>query len=361
MYPNKTQAKQIDTLIHAAHVFYNMALYDMKENFTNTRESPSTTDEGKTVHFPDFKSMGKADYINQLRSQNEIIKYLPGAAISNIKCGLILDMQKAWEATGKHPVENFGKKYTDKDGIEHTLGCSFYSKKKPRTSYAYQTTLANIIPTDNPNIVTVKLTSRAFPVDGSVKVRGVNSRLRFDDNCSVDFSAWVTENRKKSIIIRVSKDSCGDYWIVFSLSNVYKPINVPDTTLDSVGIDVGEIDIASLSNGDKYSNVFASNPRIKRNQKSKEELDKKLSRSWGWRNPEFREAYKKDKTITPSKRYNRLDLKHKQVSSAIARQRADYYNKVTAEIISKADMIAIESLSVKEMFHSKDKEDAVES
>ncbi len=359
LYPNKTQAKQIDTLLHAVHAFYNMALYDMRTNFVNTKESQSKADPDQTVHFPDFNAVGSKAYKDYLKEQNEIIQYLPSDTISSTSWGLVADMQKAWKTTGKHPVENFGQKYKGKDGQFHEIGCSFYSKRKPRTSYAYKTTKNNIAETDNPNVFRIKLKCfgpNKFDI-GWIKIKGVNTKLRFDENLEKDFAAWIHD--KGEVVIRISKDNCGDYWIVFSLKNVYKSIT-NNSSINAIGIDVGEIDIASLSDGTKYDNIFDHNPKVSKNMESKKELDRKLSRRWGWRKPEFRAPHKKDKELQPSKRYDRLDIKHKKVSNTIARQRTDYYNKITAEIVSKADIIAIESLSVKDMFHSKGKEDANE-
>lgn len=370
LYPNKTQMKQIDDWILEAQKEANCLLYDLLSNSDCQKEK--TSKSFGTSHWAEWGKVKKSDHYKSVYNKNGKTQTIPGGVVSNKSAGIVANMKQASMVTkivnGKptqieYPIEMWGQELTMQDGTKRKIGPSYYSKKRPRRSIGYQTSRSNIRETDNPNVYKVRLKSESVDI-GWIKIRGVNLDLRFDGDETKTFLDWIHEKHPKTQLqptIRVIKNPDNTYWIVFSLQNVLKPFFADGNKIPALGIDVGEIDIASLSDGMKYDNIFDHNPKISRNMEAKKELDKKLSRSWGWRNPEFRAAYQKDKTITPSKRYTRLDLKHKQVSAAIARQRADYYNKVTADIISKADMIAIESLSVKEMFQSQDKEDAVES
>lgn len=353
LYPNKTQAEQIDNLIDAARLFHNAALYDILENRNpDILIEKKAKDSDEVVHFIDFYKMKTADYINTLREKDPRIARLPGGALSGKSKGVVEDMKKAWQATGKHPIENFGKKYKDKQGNEITIGISYYNKKRKRRSYSFQTGLGNIIFTDNPKVLRMKIISKEYPVDGTVKIKGFNNKLRFDMSCEMDFRNWC-ETYKKAISITVSKDNCGDYYISFSLPSVYKPIKEQEKKVDMVGIDVGEIDIMTTYDGEnirKYGNLSSANRKIKHEQDGLKLLDRRMSRAYGWSNKEFRDDYKRDKSITPSKAYLKKDLADKKLSRKMQRQRRDWQSTITMRLLGSTNGIAVEGLRVKDMF-----------
>ena len=49
-------------------------------------------------------------------------------------------------------------------------------------------------------------------------------------------------------------------------------------------------------------------------------------------------------------------MKHKKINRRIRRQRDDYYNKSSLEILASTKCIAIEGLRVSEMFETQEKE-----
>ena len=348
LYPTKKQAEKIDTWIHAIHAVHNMILYDIRENLMYTKEIVDKEDTNKVAHFPVWSEAFKSASLMRYRAENEIVQLLPGGAITDKNCGLKRDMWSAWNNTGKHPIEQWGQKYINKKGERIMKGVRYYSKNKPRRSFGYYTAVSNICETKNHNVITVRIASRADEI-GHVKVRGWNQQLRFDEAHQIDFMQWIQSKAKRQIMIKISKDKCGDYWIVFLLPLVYKPIKVPATKHDVIGIDVGEITLATLSDGSKIENVFDYNPRILDEKATLMFYHRKLSRSQGWMNPKFRNA----KMTEPSNGYQSYIKKLQRLERKIQRQRKDYYNKVSAAISVSADCIGIEGLRVKDMYYRK--------
>ena len=361
LYPNKTQAEQIDNLIDAARLFHNAALYDILENKNPhiLKEKPSKDNPDEVVHFIDFYKMKKASYLNTLRNQDPRIARLPGDSLSGKSIGVVEDMKKAWEKTGKHPVEHFGGQYIDEDGNKVTIGITYYNSKRKRFSFSYRTVLNNIIFTDNPKVLKLKITSRNYPVDGEVKVKGFNNNLRFDASCEMTFRDWV-ETYTKKIRVTVSKDSCGDYYVVFMLPLVYKPIREAEEKSEEVGIDVGEIDIMTTFDGNKgkkYGNLKNSNKYIKKEQKGLEILNRRMSRKEGFKNEKFLDRYKEEKSkgnyIQCSKSYMSDQKASNRINRRITRQRKDFQSKAVMDVLGSAKNVSIEGLRVRDLIERK--------
>jgi transposase len=360
LYPNKTQAKQIDNLIDATRLFHNAALHDILENKNPELLNEKKCDDGKVVHFINWKALGNKNYLNQLREQDPRIARLPGAAISG-KVGVINDMKKALcSSTSKeYPIERFGDSFINKDGNKIRIGIKYHNERYKRYSYTYMTGLNNIKLTDNTKVIKIKLSSRNYPVDGFVKVKGFNNDLRFDSSCMMTFKGWK-EIYDKTIRITISKDKCGDYYIVFLLPLVYKPIRESENKAEITGVDVGEKDLMITWDGTesrKYGNLRSVNKRIAHEEKGNKILDRRLSRREGWSNIDFREQHKKDKSLKPSKSYEKTMLTSNKLSRKISRQRKDYQSKAVIRMLGSTDAVVVEGLRVKDMIDRGKKSD----
>ena len=331
IYPNKTQQETIDKILHGIRVAYNVTMYEMITNFKNTKEAKDKK-EGKTIHFPNFSSMTKKEWLDYLRTNYSAVKEVPASCLSSSVYGIFArDAKKAWESLGKKPVE-FYKPF-------------FYSIKKSRTGYSYQETFSKFsFSENNKNVLYINLNKL-----GKVKIRGWNQKIRFDENHSKNFIDFVKETSGKTHKIQfgltINKNNIGEYFICFKLSNVYKYIEENETNKSDIGIDVGLKDIAICSNGDKYENKHFA----KKEKRHKKILNRQCSRRWGWSNEEFRKAHKENPDITPSKRYEKAMLSMKKLDNEIARKRDLYNHKTTLKIVSYATSLAIESLNVKGM------------
>lgn len=355
LYPNKTQAKQIDEWLDAARLFHNLALYDILVNHNPNilTEKVDKDNPERVVHWINFSNLGKASYINILREKEPRIDRIPGAALNSSVFGVVNDMKKSWETTGKHPIENFGKEYIGKDGNTHRIGISYYSKKKPRKSLTYQASKSNIFFTENKNVIKIKLSSRNYPIEGLVKIRGFNNDLRFDDKYQMTFEEWLKDAKKKLITITISKDTVGDYFICFHLNNVYKSINEQDCLAEETGVDVGEIDLITSFDGENYyksGNLIEHNRKVSKERQAIICLNKKLSRKEGWENPDFLKRRKKNKDLQVSKSYEYSSLQKNKLLRKITRQRKDFQSKEVIKLINQSSNISIETLKVKDMY-----------
>ena len=293
IYPNKSQQEIIDKILHGIRIAYNVTMYEMITNLKNTKETKDKK-ENKTIHFPQFSSMVKKEWLDYLRTNYPAVKEVPAGCLSSSVYGIFsCDAKKAWESLGKKPVE-FYKPF-------------FYSTKKPRTSYSYQETFSKFSFSDtNKNILYINLNKL-----GKVKIRGWNQKIRFDENCSKDFASFIKEANNK----------------------------------EELGIDVGLKDIAICSNGDKYENKHFA----KKEKRHKKILNRQCSRRWGWSNQEFRKARKENPDLTPSKRYEKTMLSMRKLDNKISRKRDLYNHETSLHIVSSATSIAVESLNVKGM------------
>lgn len=328
IYPNTVQQETIDRILHGIRVAYNVTMYEMITNFKNTKEAKDKK-ENKIIHFPQFSSMAKKDWLDYLRNNYPAVKEVPAGCLSSSVYGVFArDAKKAWESMGKKPVE-FYKPF-------------FYSAKKTRTSYSYRETFSKFsFSEDNKNVLYINLNKL-----GKVKIRGWNQKIRFDEKYSKDFIDFIKESSGKTQFgLTISKNNIGEYFICFKLNNVYKFIKESDFNKEELGIDVGLKDIAICSNGDKYENKHFA----KKEKRHKKILNRQCSRRWGWSNEEFRKAHKDNPEITHSKRYEKAMLSMKKLDNKIARRRDLYNHETTLKIVSSATSLAVESLNVKGM------------
>lgn len=352
LYPTKTQQQAIDDALTAIRVFHNCLVYDMWNNGRNlTEKEKKMKDSSKTtelVHFPDLKSALSASYKKELIEQHPIINSCPQAALTT-NVGLKADLKKEF---GKLPIEYMKPVY--------------YNELHQRTSYTYQEPLSKILPgelTDGkqPNVFRVNLASI-----GPVKVRGWNKKLRFGDE-NTDFLNWAVQNPKTMITVIVSRDTVGDYYVVFKVKECLKPF--AEHTGQKVGIDVGIKDLVICSDGAKYENR-----KFKKQEKRHQKLlNRKLSRRWGPSNEEYSAARKKrrseykayaanpekyagqepPKPIQPSKGYLKAKKQHARLNREIGRRRDLWNHEISRRLVEENSYIAVETLNITGMVRNK--------
>lgn len=332
LYPTEKQKEKIDFIINSVHRYHNCLLYDMFHNGINLTEKKDQQ-TGEVVHFPDFNAAMKANYKNKLANELGINKGTPASALTSQTYGIVADIK----------AQMVSHSSTNNPPPIERMKPNFYSKRNPRRSYGCQETYSKIKRSKNKNVIHIDLAKV-----GLTKIRGWNRKLRFDSSCEMNFIDYAEIHKKDRFGVSISKDNCGDYWIVFKLSNVYKPVKEP-MQKENIGVDVGIKDIAILSNGTKYENK-------KFKQKKKKDvraLNRRLSRRMGFSNIKFREARKEYRNLQPSKRYLNTKLAHAKLERKIARQRNHYNNVITTEIVANSNLIGIETLKVTNMFRNK--------
>lgn len=409
LYPNKEQQRSIDNIIHCLQVYHNNVIHDMKTNFLYTKEADDKENPGSKIHWPDWDhadelkgGMKNKEFYKKYVEADERLKSIPSGAFSGNTTSIINDMKKAWESTGKCPVERWECKKKDEDGNKINIGVSFYSKSHPRKSFSSQITAnrfkrvpyndldseGNIQYKNNVMLITI-------PKVGLVKARGWNKDIRFDESQEIDFLTFCEQNPKKQFTCTISKDGSCAYYISVSMMNketkvskgksvantkpiVWKNAVVPDVRKDSEGVDVGEINIAILSDGTKYDRVSDHNKKVKKLRKKIDYYNQRHSKMWGYRNEDFKAEMKRIKTHNtrvekqnenlpedqkkellplpkPSNQYLRMQRKINDLNRKIVNIREDYQHKVSKEIVTGTNFLGIETLKVKDMQEDKEK------
>lgn len=353
LYPNKTCAKKIDDILHAVKVAHNAALYDTFTNLANTKETVNKKD-GSVVHYPDVRKMAKADYIKSLKKDHPCIGLVPAGALQGNNGIFLNDVKRMLESQvggekdckrkgGKKPGN--GKKNSEKKNVIRPVETSephFYSKKHPRRSYTYQQYLSFVNTLDNLNVLYVDITKV-----GIIKAKGWNQRIRFGEDADMNFIEYARMNRKKKITVTISKDACDKYWICFKFQNVWKPCKT--TGNNRIGIDMGVKDLAITSDGEKFDNLKFGGEAKKRITK----MNRALSRKQGFANPDFREQYKRNKSLNPSKKYMRAKMELAKSHQKVANKRRFYQHNITAQIVSDCDFIGVETLMITNMMRNR--------
>jgi len=342
LYPNKQQKEAIENIFDGIRLAYNDTLYEM---FTNYRFTKERQDEnGNVNHFPDMSETWKASRLNELRAKYDKVSLIPPNALSGNNGIFLSDMKRSFTT---QYTKTTGKESNGKMLPVEIMKANYITSFKPRMSYTYQEYLKKISKNDNDKVFFVNLLKV-----GKVKVRGWNQQIKFDIEGTMNFLDYCNNNPDKRISINVSKDNLGDYYISFKFAmnakggiQVFKKSNVIDID-KRAGIDVGKKTLATLSDGTAYENK-----KFKRQSDARlRYYNRKISKQWGYRNPEFLKARKDDYSIQPSKSYMETLQKERKLNREIARKRENWNHNVSADIIKRFGFIAIESLNVTGMF-----------
>jgi putative transposase len=349
IYPSAEQAKQFDRFFLALQLAYNMTFHEV------FLKNPNVCQEKEGVFWPDYEKMGNSAWRKKLIENKPIIAEVPAVAIENANGLFRKDAKKAWE-TGMHnlPVNKVDRK-----------DFRFYNVRKPRRSFVFQLEQNKLTPSDdNPKVAWIKVPK----VSGQIKARGFNRKIWFGPNGTYTYKEAVEMGKiAKKMTARISKDTCGDYYISITFYegnkkeyDIYRETRKCAGCM-SVGLDVGVKDIAILSNGKKYENKHFKEKK----KKSLIKMNRQLSRRWGLANSAFRDYNKeireenksnddaedkKNKELAkPSKGYLKIQKNHAKLERRIARQRETTYHQMTAEIVKQANFIGVETLYVKNM------------
>lgn len=349
LYPSAAQKEIIEKMFRALHLAYNITFHEVfQKNPAICRQ------DQKSGHiYPDFNKMANSSWSAYLIAQNPAIKDAPAISRTGKQGLFILDAQKAWPKTqnGKSKAIDFCSR-TD---------FHFYHSGHPRRSFYVQVNPKNLASSpDNEKVMWVTLPK----IKGRIKARGVNARLRFGENGQYTYAEALDAGFiHNNLSVRVSRDTCGDYFICITFGESTLPhllVPAPDHQ-EPIGIDVGIKDIAILSTGQKVENKHFQ----KRKEKTISRLQRKLSRRWGPANMAYRDynkAIRQDNRnaaedcqqplAQPSHRYLRTQRKKALIERRITRQRSTYYHQQTAAIVRQSSVIAVETLHVRNMLRN---------
>lgn len=161
-------------------------------------------------------------------------------------------------------------------------------------------------------------TQRAFKWNSINKCLTVSGIGKLNVKWSRDFKSYPTT-------VTITKSPSGKYFVSLVLDEDIKPL---PKTGETIGIDLGINNLASLSDGTKIDNPKFLSVKMKKLKKQQRILSRRQK---------------------GSERWNRQRLKVARLHEAIANSRKDYLDKLTTGLVRDFDTIAIEDLAVSNM------------
>lgn len=276
LYPNKEQAIFFAKTFGCVRKVYNLMLNDRIEGYKEYKESAT-----------------KQKYPTPAKYKNEFpfLKEVDSLALANAQ----MNLDKAYKNFFRDKSIGFPK---------------FKSKKNPVQSY-----------TTNNQKGTVAIVN-----DKYIKLPKLKSLVRIK-----------LHRQPKGLIksVTITKRSTGKYYIsILCETDIEK---LPKTN-SKVGIDLGLLDFAILSDGTKIQNPKFSNKATKKLAKEQKKLSRRLEN-----------AKKHNKNLLDSKNYQKQKMKVAKIHERVMNQRFDYLNKISTYIVNNHDIICIEDLGSKNL------------
>ena len=280
IYPTEEQEIFFAKTFGCVRKVYNLMLNDRKKAYEEVKNDPS-----KKMTFPT-----PAKY----KKEFPFLKEVDSLALANAQ----LHLDKAYKNFFRDKSVGFPR---------------FKSKKNPVQSYT----------TNNQN-GTVALIDSKF-----IKVPKLKSLVR------------IKLHRQPKGMIKsatISRHSSGKYYI--SLLCKEEIIELPKTN-STIGIDLGIMDFAILSDGQKIDN-----------NKFTSKMEKKLKREQRKLSKRALLAKNKGIPLSEAKNYQKQKRKVARLHEKVMNQRTDFLNKLSTEMIKNHDIICIEDLNVKGMLRN---------
>ena len=280
IYPTEEQEIFFAKTFGCVRKVYNLMLNDRKKAYEEVKNDPS-----KKMTFPT-----PAKY----KEEFPFLKEVDSLALANAQ----LHLDKAYKNFFRDKSVGFPR---------------FKSKKNPVQSYT----------TNNQN-GTIALIDSKF-----IKVPKLKSLVR------------IKLHRQPKGIIKsatISRHSSGKYYI--SLLCKEEIIELPKTN-STIGIDLGIMDFAILSDGQKIDN-----------NKFTSKMEKKLKREQRKLSRRALLAKNKGTNLFEAKNYQKQKRKVARLHEKVMNQRTDFLNKLSTEMIKNHDIICIEDLNTKGMLRN---------
>lgn len=280
------QEETLNTWVDNCRQQYNSALLDKQRCYKET---------GKTLTRYDLQKIQTAD-----KKHLSFLREMPSQPLQEVFCRLEKSFDKFFRKEAKYPKL---KKYKNYNSITFP---QFGIKEvyNPKTKFYNRTRYAASF-SDNGNLLISKLGEitvnyhRELPSDGVIK---------------------------QVVLKRQNKH----WFVIFCVERQTEPeVCFKDLSKDSmVGIDVGIKKFAVLSNGKEYEN-----PKFLRKS------EKRLKR--------IQRRYSKMKVSSNNRKKQLTKLQN--LHSKVANQRKDFQHKLSTELVSEYDFIAVENLNIRNM------------
>jgi putative transposase len=160
-------------------------------------------------------------------------------------------------------------------------------------------------------------------------------RIRCSGSPEIIDKLFAHSSQTRIGTVTISRDAVGEYWVSLQIASDDPFAKSLPKTGSQVGIDLNLIDLVNDSEGGSFEN-----PRFGKKLEDKlAKAQKKLSRR-------AERAKKDNRKLRDSRNYQKQRQKFAYIQRKIARQRADYLNCVSKQLIKSHDLIAAENLKV---------------
>ena len=165
-------------------------------------------------------------------------------------------------------------------------------------------------------------------------------RIRFDGSPEVVRGLMNRRNARIGTVT-ISRDAVGEYWVSLQISSDDRLAEPLPETGSQAGIDLNLTDLVNDSDGESFEN-----PRFIR------AAEKKLAKAQRRLSRRAEKAKRDGRRLADSANYQKQRKKVAFIQRKTARQRADYLNCVSKQMIKNHDLIAAEDLKVKNMMQN---------
>lgn len=292
IYPNEAQESLIKQTFGCTRLIYNKYLAERQDYYKKT---------GKTLSVGDYK----ANYLNPIKKTDEysflktVDKFALESAVENVDDAY----KRFFKGQNKFP--------------------KFKSKHKSKKSYTTKFTNNNIEIKDK----LLKLPKLGFVEVKLSKEKYVSNNLK------------KIINKKALIKSATVSEKAGKYYVSLSCEetiSLIKPLELANIDTDKIiGIDLGLIDFATITNGSRETKI----PNPKYLSKS----EKKLAKCQ-------RNLSKKKKG---SKNFIKAKEKVAKAYEKTANQRKDFAHKLSRKLVNESQVIVVEDLNIKGMVKNK--------
>ena len=292
VYPNKAQESLIKQTFGCTRLIYNKYLAERQDYYKKT---------GKTLSVGDYK----ANYLNPIKKTDEysflktVDKFALESAVENVDDAY----KRFFKGQNKFP--------------------KFKSKHKSKKSYTTKFT-------NNNNEIKDKLLK--LPKLGLVEVK-----LSKEKYISNNLKKII--NKKALIKSATVSEKAGKYYVSLACEetiSLIKPLELANIDTDKIiGIDLGLIDFATITNGRRETKI----PNPKYLSKSEKKLAKRQ-----------RNLSKKKKG---SKNFIKAKEKVAKAYEKTANQRKDFAHKLSRKLVNESQVIVVEDLNIKGMVKNK--------
>ena len=305
LYPTEEQEALLWKHVNASRYIWNWALAKQMELFE------------KGEKFLSGYSMKKE--VTKLKAEQPFLREVSAQTLAVA----ILDLDEAYKKF--FTIQKQGKKFGDKTKIRvpyNMLGHPKFKKHNLAKKSFYTRYDALYLTEDTVNIEKI-------------------GKVKYKTDLQLPIVGKRRENKTKFINPRVKYEN--DKWILsFGIEQKFETLEtfeMPELKDFSLGIDLGTKTLATVSNGDKYSNPNKT--------KSYRKLYKQLEQKQ-------RKYSKQAKKAKSGKNQAKTLKRVKKLHSKIANKRIDYIHKMTHKIVSLLPRaIAVEDLNVKGMMKNK--------